>query len=66
MPIAAIAIQTILQYGLPFAVSVFEKWNKEDPSNPTVAEWLALLKSHPSLSKTYDQIVADAEQKALQ
>lgn len=63
MPVAALAIQALVQYGIPFAVSAFERWNKEEPNNPAVSDWLALLKSHPSLSKTYDQHIADAEKR---
>lgn len=65
MPVAALAIQAVIQYGIPFAVSAFERWNKEEPDNPAVSDWLSLLKSHPSLVKTYDEQIRDAEKRAV-
>ena len=54
---AALIAQLIAQYGLPLVVGLVERWSKEDPTNPTAADWLAFLKS-PTLTLTYDQFMA--------
>ena len=58
----AVAIATALQYGLPLAIKLVEKWSTEQPENPEPKEWLDLLK-HPSLTRNYDQWKADAAAK---
>ncbi len=50
----AAAIAAALQYGLPVAIKLIEKWSTEQPANPEPKEWLELLKN-PSLTLTYDQ-----------
>ena len=54
---AELIASLIAQYGLPLVVGIIEKWQKEDPTNPSPAEWLALFDKHPTLTKTYDQII---------
>lgn len=51
---AVVIASLVAQYSIPFAVQMIERWSKEDPTNPTPAEWLAFL-SHPSLTLTYDE-----------
>ncbi len=59
----AAAIAVALQYGLPVAIKLIEKWSGEQPDNPEPREWLDLLKA-PSLTWTYDQHIAAAQLRA--
>lgn len=54
MPPALIIAQFAIQYGLPLATSLIEKWTKDEPDNPSAKEWLELIKKHPSATQTYD------------
>lgn len=61
MPAALIIAQIVAQHGIPLAISIVEKWSRDEPGNPAPKEWLDLLKAH-SLTRTYDeQIRAAAE-----
>jgi hypothetical protein len=62
MPPALIIANLIVTHGIPLATAIVEKWSKDEPANPTPAEWLALLKS-PSLTLTYDQQMAAAAKR---
>lgn len=53
---AALIAQLIAQYGLPLVVGLVERWAKENPGNPTAADWLAFLKS-PTLTQSYDEFM---------
>ena len=51
----------VAQVGLPFAFKMLEKFASEAPDGPektNAQEWLALLGTHPSLSKSYDELMA--------
>lgn len=61
-PAVLIALELGAKYGLPLAISIFEKWTKDEPENPTPKEWLDLLTS-PSLTKSYDQYIREARAK---
>lgn len=63
MPPALIIAQLVTTHGLPLAISLVEKWSKDEPDNPTPAEYLALLQRH-SLTRTYDQQIQAAEGRA--
>lgn len=60
MPHALIIAQLIGNVGLPLAISIIEKWSKDEPGNPSPREWLDLLNA-PSLKLTYEQQIAAAE-----
>jgi len=62
MPAALIIAQLVAQYGIPFATSLVERWSKDEPDNPSAAEWLALLKSH-SLTRTYAEQIQAAKDR---
>ncbi len=59
MPPALLIANLIIAHGIPVATALVEKWSKDEPGNPTAAEWLELLKS-PTFTKNYDQRMADA------
>lgn len=63
MPLAPLIIQLVATHGLPLAIGLIEKWTKDEPTNPTPAEWLAILKAH-SLTRTYDEQVKAAAIRA--
>ena len=63
MPAALIIAELVAQHGIPLAISIIEKWSKDEPDNPEPAEWLAILNSH-SLKLTYDEQIEAAEKRA--
>ena len=63
MPAALIIAELVAKQGIPLAISLIEKWRKDEPDNPEPAEWLAILNAH-SLTLTYDQQVEAAEKRA--
>lgn len=57
-------IKLVTELGLPLALKLIESWKNPKSDDPTPDEWIALLKQHHSLTKTYDQQIADAETRA--
>lgn len=61
MPIAAVILPLLAQYGPAFVTELL-KLLKTSPE-PTPEQWLTLL-SHPSLTLTYDQQIEAARVRA--
>jgi hypothetical protein len=57
---ALIIAQLIGNVGLPLAISIIEKWSRDEPTNPSPREWLDLLNA-PSLRLTYAEQIKAAE-----